>query len=65
MDLEIVIWEKQAKDKYQMILFVCGNLKKLVQMNLFTKQKQSHRCRKHTYGYGGVVQGGEVGVGRN
>ena len=22
-------------------------------MNLFTKQKQSHRCRKQTYGYQG------------
>ena len=22
-------------------------------MNLFTKQKQSHRWRKHTYGYWG------------
>ena len=28
-------------------------------MNLFTKQKQSHRCRKQTYGY----QGGK-GEGR-
>ena len=28
-------------------------------MNLFTKQKQSHRCRKQTYGY----QGGKAGVG--
>ena len=23
-------------------------------MNLFTKQKQSHRCRKQTYGYQGI-----------
>ena len=30
-------------------------------MNLFTKQKQSHRCRKQTYGY----QGGKGGVGIN
>ena len=30
-------------------------------MNLFTKQKQSHRCRKRTYGY----QGGEGGGGIN
>ena len=36
------------------------NLKKKVQMNLFTKQKQSHRCRKQSYGY----QGG-WGVGIN
>ena len=26
-------------------------------MNLFTKQKESHRCRKQTYGY----QAGKVG----
>ena len=25
--------------------------KKLVQMNLFTKQKQNYRCRKQSYGY--------------
>ena len=30
-------------------------------MNLFTKQKQSHRCKKQTYGY----QGGKVGGGIN
>ena len=29
------------------------NLKKMVQMNIFTKQKQSHRCGKQTYGYQG------------
>ena len=23
----------------------------MVQVNLFTKQKQSHRCKKQTYGY--------------
>ena len=27
-------------------------------MNLFTKQKQRHRCRKQTYGY----QGGKEGI---
>ena len=27
-------------------------------MNLFTKQKQSHRCRKQTYGYQGGTGGG-------
>ena len=33
------------------------NLKKMVQMNLFSKQKSSHGCRKLTYGY----QGGKGG----
>ena len=33
--------------------------KKMIQMNLFTKQKQTYRCQKETYGY----QSGNVGVG--
>ena len=33
------------------------NLKKMIQMNLFTKQKQTHRLRERIYGY----QGGSVG----
>ena len=34
-------------------------------MNLFTKQKKSHRCRKQTYGYRGESEGGinwEIGI---
>ena len=34
-------------------------------MNLFTKQKQSHGCRKQTYGYQGTRWGGinwEIGT---
>ena len=26
------------------------NLKKMIEMNLFTKQKQTHRIREQTYG---------------
>ena len=37
------------------------NIKKRIQMNLFTKQKQTHRLRKQTYGY----QRGKVGGGIN
>ena len=33
------------------------NLKKMIQMNLFSKQKQTHRPKKQTYGY----QRGNVG----
>ena len=33
------------------------NLKKMIQMNVFTKQKQTHRLREQTYGY----QRGRVG----
>ena len=41
--------------------------KKRAQMNLFTKQKWSHRCRKQTYGYQGIrARGGginwEIGI---
>ena len=40
-------WSKSEKDKYHMILLICGILKKMIQMNLYTKQKH----RKQTYGY--------------
>ena len=29
-------------------------------MNLFRKQKQTHRLREQTYGYWGEVSGGEI-----
>ena len=29
----------------------------MVQMKLFAKQKQSHKCRKQTYGYKGKEEG--------
>ena len=33
-----------------MISLICG-IKKMIQMNLFIKQKQTHRLQKQTYGY--------------
>ena len=54
MDLEIIILNEicqTEKDQYHMISFVCGLYKKIIQMNLFTKQKQIHRHRKQTDGY--------------
>ena len=39
------------KDRYYMISLICGVKKKILQMNLFTKQKQIHRPRKQTYTY--------------
>ena len=36
-------------EKYHMYCLYVES-EKLVQMNLLTKQKQSHRCRKQTYG---------------
>ena len=35
------------KDKYDMISLICG-IQNMVQMNLFTRQKQTHRDRKQT-----------------
>ena len=40
---------KSEKDKYH-ILLICGIKKKMFQMNLFIKQKQTHRQRKQIYG---------------
>ena len=44
-------WSKIKKDKYHMISLICGISKKMIQMNLFTKQKQSHRLQNQIYGY--------------
>ena len=41
-DLEIIILSEvnqTEKDKYHMMLRICGIYKKKIQMNLFTKQK--------------------------
>ena len=70
VDLEIVIQcevSQKEKDKYRMIsLILYVESRKMVQMNLFAKQKQSRRCRKQTYGYqGGKGEGGmnwEIGI---
>ena len=54
MDMEIIILSEASqteKDKYHMIS---------IQMNLFMKQKQTHRHRKQPYGYQrgkGMVEG--------
>ena len=53
MDLEIIILSEVSqteKDKYHMISLVYGILK-VNTMKLFSKQKQTHRLRKQTYGY--------------
>ena len=51
MDLEIITlkWSKSERHKYRTISLM-SNLN-LTQMNLLTKQKQTHRCWKQTYGY--------------
>ena len=37
------------------------NLEKMVQMILFAKQKQSHKCREQTHGYPGLKTVGGTG----
>ena len=44
---EIIISEvsQKEKDKHHMISLICGIEKEVTQMNLLTKQKQTHRLR--------------------
>ena len=46
------------KYKYYMMSITCG-IQKMIQMNLFTKQKQTHRHRKQTM----ITKRGEEGGG--
>ena len=51
MDLEIIILSKSDRErKISYDIASMRNLKKMIQRNLFTKQKQTHRLRKQTYG---------------
>ena len=47
-DLEIIILSEVSqteKDKYHIVSFICG-ISNMIQKNLFTKQKQTHRLRE-------------------
>ena len=60
MGLEIIIASEESqkeKDKYHRILLM-WNLKKMIQVNLFPKQKVTHRHRKQIYGYQRGKEGG-------
>ena len=49
MDLEIAILSEVSqteKEKYRMISLICGIETEMIQMNSFTKQKQTHRFRE-------------------
>ena len=62
MDLEIVILNEVSqaeKAKYHDITYMLS-LKRTVQMNLLTKQKQSYRCRKQH-----MLTVGMLGAGRD
>ena len=67
MDPEITIVSEVSqteKDKYHMIsLLHMWNIKKMIQMNLFVNQKQTHRYRTQSYGYQrGKVRRDKLGV---
>ena len=52
MDQAIIIQKWQKLEKRWMYDFIyMWNLKKRIQMNLFVKQKQTHRHRKQTCDY--------------
>ena len=52
MDLEVIILSEVSQRKTNIIWYhLHVESKKMTQMNLFTKRKQTHRHRKQTYGY--------------
>ena len=53
MDLETIILGELKSDRERQISHITymWKLKKMIQMNLFTKRKQTHRHRKQSYGY--------------
>ena len=59
INLEIIIIKEVRRKKTNIRYYLYVKSKKITQMNLFAKQKQTHRHRKQTYGY----QRGKVGVG--
>ena len=59
MDLEIVIMSEVSqteKEKCHMTSLICGMEKKMIQMNLLTKQ-ETHRLRKQIHGCWGEERG--------
>ena len=64
-DLENIILSEVSqpdKDKYHMISLTC-RIFKIIQMNLYTKQKETRRHRKQTYGYQRGKGGGRDKLG--
>ena len=62
MDLEAIILSEVSqteKDRYYMISPICG-IQKIIQMNLYTRQKHTHRHRRQTYGSQRGKRGGEI-----
>ena len=57
MELEIIILNEVRQRRTNIRYFLYVQSKKKVQMNLFTKQKQTHRCRKQINGCAGGRRG--------
>ena len=51
MDLEILIQRNTSQKREVSFDISYAESKKMIQMNLFTKEKSRHRYRKHTYSY--------------
>ena len=52
MDLEIIILSEVSQRKTSIIQYhLYVESKKMIQMNLFIKQKQTHRFQKQNYSY--------------
>ena len=65
MDLEIVILSEVSqteKDKYHMISIICG-IENMIQINISTKQKETHRYKEQICGCQGGAGVGEEGIG--
>ena len=58
MDLEIIILNYSEEDKYHMILHM--ESKKMIQTNLFTKQKQTHKQKSNLQLQKGIAECGEI-----
>ena len=58
MDLETVI-QSEGSQRKKYCLYV--ESRKMVQMNLFSKQNQRHGCKEQIYGYQGGRKGNELG----
>jgi len=67
MDLEITILSEVREREInirQIEYYLHVKSKKMIQMNLFRKQKLTHRLRKQTYSYqrGNIVKRNRLGV---
>ena len=54
MELELGVWSDASQTEREMrydFTYMQYLKKKIIQMNLFTKQRQTHRLRKWTYGF--------------